>query len=143
MKNEISISELVTMTIDDIHNRDRNYLFFDWFCLDSSLKDKAIELLKMLRSVCKANLIGKKFDPDKCYVFFKNNCPCYGDGELYDSLSICDIESGEVLFWMTPRNPYGKSELAFSGHGWKDENGNDEDSISFNTCHELYKFFKS
>ena len=30
------------------------------------------------------------------YVFFKNNCPYVG--ALYDQFSICDIESGDVLF---------------------------------------------
>lgn len=72
--------------------------WFDWFCRDEALAGKT----KKLGSMVKRIVNSKKFDPDKCYVFFKNNCPM--NGPLYDSFSICNYESGDVLFWVTPRS---------------------------------------
>ena len=64
----------------------------DWFCKDSALANKT---KKLGAKVCKiAN--SKRFNKETSYVFFKNNCPCVG--ALYDQFSICDIESGDVLF---------------------------------------------
>lgn len=66
--------------------------WYDWFCKDSSLAGKT---KKLGAKVCKiAN--SKRFDKETSYIFFKNNCPCVG--ALYDQFSICDIESGDVLF---------------------------------------------
>ena len=66
--------------------------WYDWFCNTSSLAAKTEYLGKKVLSI----LDSKKFDKNKTYVFFKNNCPCVGP--LYDQFSICDIESGDVLF---------------------------------------------
>ena len=52
----------------------------------------------------------KDVDLDSTYVFFKNNCPF--DGPLYDDFRICDIESGNVLYTVTPKSGHtGKAEL--------------------------------
>lgn len=76
--------------------------WFDWFCRDSSLANKT---KRLGRIVCRiAN--SKKFDATKVYVFFKNNCPMVG--KLYDSFSICDKETGDVLYWVTPSVGYAK-----------------------------------
>lgn len=66
--------------------------WYDWFCRDGALAAKTKYLGKKVLSI----LDSKKFDKNKTYVFFKNNCPCIGP--LYDQFSICDIESGNVLF---------------------------------------------
>lgn len=66
--------------------------WYDWFCSDFALAAKTEYLGKKVLSI----LDSKKFDKTKSYVFFKNNCPCVG--ALYDQFSICDIESGDVLF---------------------------------------------
>ena len=81
------------------------YGFYDWFCKSSSLKNKG----KVLWSKAKSLARSKKFDPSKCYVFFKNNCP--GEGRLYDDFRICDIETGEVLYTVSPKNAYGKADV--------------------------------
>lgn len=66
--------------------------WYDWFCKESALAGKT---KKLGAKVCKiAN--SKRFNKETSYVFFKNNCPCVG--ALYDQFSICDIESGDVLF---------------------------------------------
>lgn len=66
--------------------------WYDWFCNDSALAGKT---KKLGAKVCKiAN--SKRFNKETSYVFFKNNCPFVG--ALYDQFSICDIESGNVLY---------------------------------------------
>lgn len=72
--------------------------FFDWFCNDSSLEGRA----KKLKGLAKKLVDHLGLDKNKVYVFFKNNCPM--SGPLYDSLSICDRESGNVILWATPKS---------------------------------------
>jgi hypothetical protein len=102
--------------------------FYDWFCKDNSLKAKSKSLYNATAKFV------KKFEIDvnKHYVFFKNNCPM--SGPLYDSFSICDIESGDVVYWVTPK----------SGHTYIAEicgkaNGFNEPLYSGNTISEIYK----
>lgn len=66
--------------------------WYDWFCKDSSLANKTKKLGAKVLSIIDSHL----FDKEKTYVFFKNNCPCVG--ALYDQFSICNIETGDVLF---------------------------------------------
>ena len=72
--------------------------FYDWFCKDSSLESRA----KKLKGLAKKLVDHLDLDKNKVYVFFKNNCPM--SGPLYDSLSICDRESGNVILWATPKS---------------------------------------
>ena len=78
--------------------------WYDWFCKDQSLCNKTRSLGTKVKQLSKSS----KVDIDNTYVFFKNNCPV--NGPLYDSFSFCDIESGDVLFWITPRS--GHSGMA-------------------------------
>ena len=73
------------------------YNFYDWFCKDSSLKNKANTLFRASRRFAKKMDI----DLDKHYVFFKNNCPMRGP--LRDDFRICDRETGDVIWNVTPR----------------------------------------
>ena len=82
------------------------FVFYDWFCKDSSLKRKATALFKKTKMFAKM----KDVDLDSTYVFFKNNCPV--GGPLYDDFRICDIESGNVLYTVTPKSGHtGEAEL--------------------------------
>ena len=80
----------------DSHNRavmiDAGW--YDWWCSDTSLKSRLDKLAPKVIQIAKSELI----NTEKTYVFFKNNCPMVG--KLYDSFSICDIESGKVLYWV-------------------------------------------
>ena len=105
MEKEIAIADLIKMDFDEAFNERNCYGFFDWFCKDSSLKNKAKVLFAKLKSVVRSG----KFDPTKTYVFFKNNCP--GCGKLYDDFRICDIETGHVLYTVSPSNGRGKAEV--------------------------------
>lgn len=72
--------------------------WYDWFCKDKSLFAKMKKMVPMVLVASKSDL----FNPDKVYVFFKNNCPV--NGPLYDSFSICDLESGDVIYWVTAKS---------------------------------------
>ena len=105
MDKEIAIADLVNMPFDEAFNKDNYYGFYDWFCKDSSLPNKAKTLFSKLKV-----LVGSpKFDPSKCYVFFKNNCPMVG--KLYDDFRICDLETGDVLYTGSPSNRVGKADI--------------------------------
>ncbi len=78
------------------------FYFYDWFCKDTSLERKAKGLMAKVRKFIKKMNI----DIDKTYVFFKNNCPCYGS--LYDDFRICDAESGDVIYTVAPSLGYTK-----------------------------------
>jgi hypothetical protein len=42
-------------------------------------------------------------------------------GPLYDSFSICDRESGDVLFWVTPKSGHsGKAEIFSRAKGFNE-----------------------
>ena len=70
--------------------------WYDWFCKDSSLRNKTIALTKKLKTL----LPSSKIDTENNFVFFKNNCPMIGN--LYDDLRICDIKTGDVIYTITP-----------------------------------------
>lgn len=66
--------------------------WYDWWCRASALANKTRVLGKKVLAI----MDSKRFDKNKCYVFFKNNCPMVG--KLYDQFSICDMATGNVLF---------------------------------------------
>lgn len=107
MEKKIAIADLVNMDFDEAFNEGNCYGFYDWFCKDKSLKGKAKVLFSRLKGVIRTKTT--KFDPTKTYVFFKNNCP--GCGKLYDDFRICDIETGDVLYTISPSNRTGKADV--------------------------------
>lgn len=90
MKND-TISTILASENYDVMN-----LWYDWFCRETSLVNKGAKLMQKLRAIASS----PKFDNDKTYVFFKNNCPCVGS--LYDDFRICDKETGDVLYTIVP-----------------------------------------
>lgn len=66
--------------------------WFDWFCSQYALAAKTQFLGHKLMTI----LNSKKFDNDKTYVWFKNNCPVVGP--LYDDFRIADLQTGDVIF---------------------------------------------
>jgi len=83
--------------IDSDGGESECYNFYDWFCKGTSLKNKAEALFKKLERILPL-LPG--VDQENTYVFFKNNCPMCGS--LYDDFRICDLESGDVIYCITP-----------------------------------------
>jgi len=105
--------------------------FYDWFCRDYSLRGKAKKLYSVARSIGK---VTKRFDIDRTYVFFKNNCPCCGG--LYDDLRICDIESGNVIYNVKPPRSGEDGEV------YGEENGFEE-PLAKGSMKDIRMFFAS
>lgn len=97
-------NDTISTILANIDNYDVMDLWYDWFCRETSLKRKGEALLKKLKVIASSD----KFDNDKCYVFFKNNCPCYGN--LYDDFRICDKETGDVLYCVVPKSGFKRDE---------------------------------
>jgi hypothetical protein len=75
---------------------DKCYYFYDWFCKEKALQGKAKSLMaKAKKFATKTNI-----DLDKHYVWFKNNCPM--NGPLYDDFRISNIETGDVVYNVSP-----------------------------------------
>jgi hypothetical protein len=115
MEKKRTVVESIKMFDDgefDSNDRDVqiNAGWYDWFCKDSSLASKTQKLYKKLKQIADS----KKFDKNTTYVFFKNKCPM--SGSLYDSFSICNIKTGDLLYWVTPssghNNLKGKAQVA-------------------------------
>lgn len=66
--------------------------WYDWFCKDTSLKNKT----KKMGNIVKKVKDGGRINLDTSYVWFKNNCPMVGG--LYDDFRFADIETGNVLY---------------------------------------------
>ena len=97
-------NDTISTILADFDNYDVMCLWYDWFCRETSLKRKGEALLKTLKVIASSN----KFDNDKCYDFFKNNCPSYGN--LYDDFRICDKETGDVLYCVVPKSGFKRDE---------------------------------
>ncbi len=84
--------------------------WYDWLCNSKSLQSRLSKLGPKVGQINAINLLNNKkhFDPQKSYVFFKNNCP--GNGELYDDFRICSIESGDVIFTIVPASGHTSKE---------------------------------
>ena len=90
--------------LDYTGNEDRCFNFYDWFCKEASLKSKASKLFPAAKRFAQK----MEINLDTHYVFFQNNCPV--NGPLYDDFRIVDIESGDVVFTVTPKS--GHSGMA-------------------------------
>lgn len=85
---------------NDHQDDDACHLFYDWFCADSSLERRAKPLMALAKKIA----FSRKFDARTSYLFFKNNCPM--SGPTYDQLSICDLETGDVIFCLQKRDEW-------------------------------------
>ena len=88
--------------------------WYDWFCKDERLAAKTRKLGRKLKQIAKSS----KVDLDRHYVFFKNNCPM--NGSLYDDFRVCDRETGDVVYTITPRS--GHKVMDGAAEVWGREN---------------------
>lgn len=132
MRQELTINKLIELFNQQPNTLDVKDLWFDWFCKDTALINKGISLIKKLKAISKSN----KFDNEKTYVFFKNNCPCVGN--LYDDFRICDIETQDVIYTVIPKSGFKKDNC--EAQVWGKENDFKEPIIS-GTWKEIKNWF--
>lgn len=83
--------------IDSDGNESWCYNFYDWFCHDDSLQNKANKLFPAAKKFAKT--LG--LDHDEHYVFFKNNCPLFAN--LYDDFRFVNRKQDRVVYTVVPR----------------------------------------
>jgi hypothetical protein len=92
----------------EFRHRDRGVMvdagWYDWFCTDGSLSNRMEKMVGMVKAAAESPFI----DSTKVRIFFKNNCPMVGP--TYDSFSIVDMETGDVLYWVTAKNGHKPQE---------------------------------
>ena len=86
--------------------------WFDWFCNNKSLVNKTKTLGAKVIRLMKSD----KINPEKSAVFFKNNRPL--SGPLYDSFSICDIQTGAPQFWIVPKSCWSNQAVVYADPEW-------------------------
>lgn len=101
--------------------------WYDWFCKDTSLKNKT----KKMGNIVKKVKDGGRINLDTSYVWFKNNCPVVG--RLYDDFRFADIETGNVLYTIVIDDD--RSDYKFEV--WGRDNDFNGMLIGFNTQKEL------
>lgn len=107
--------------------------WYDWFCKDTSLKNKT----KRLGSIIKQIKDGGKVDLDKNSVWFKNNCPFCGP--LYDDVRFADMKTREVFMTISCNDAREKSKYAV----YSKENNFEEPVAQFNKSRELVKWLNT
>ncbi len=135
MSDNITLREwLAKLNNGDFDNRDRETMcdagWYDWFCKDEGLFGRFKRLAPKVKRIAKSS----KINPDTMYVWFKNNCPCFGDKKLCDDFRFADMETGDVMYTVTPRDPYGNAEV------WGRENEFNGAIVS-GTMQDVYNFF--
>lgn len=107
--------------------------WYDWFCRDTALCVKTAKLAPKVRKIAKSKLI----DPDKTYVWFKNNYPLVGS--LYDDFRIADLATGETLYTITPSSGHtsvkGRSEV------WSRNDNNFNGPVVAGTWKDVLTYF--
>lgn len=106
--------------------------FYDWFCKDASLPKKQEKLDKKVRKL----VASTKIDVDTMYVWYKNNCP--GFGNLYDDIRFSDLQTGKVIFTIVPRSGHKSDENR--AEVWGREN-NFQEPLAHGTWKEVRTFF--
>jgi len=109
--------------------------WYDWFCKETSLANRLKKMVATVKIAAKSALI----NPEKVYVFFKNNCPL--NGGTYDSFSICDIESGDVLYWVGFNVSYDNGKTKYSEV--YDVVKSADVPVAKGTINDVKKFFKT
>ena len=84
---------------------DKCKFFYDWFCADYALEQRANRFIPKLKFLVKIGIV----DPDKMYVWFKNNCPLYGT--IYDDMRFSLLESEDFCGGICPKTGHINQEL--------------------------------
>lgn len=108
MKKRLTLEDLKSKP-EAFLNEQNCYGFYDWFCLDKSLAAKGQKLLKIALALSKS----ARIDCANTYVWFKNNCPAFGN--LYDDIRFADVNTGKTLYTIVPHSGHkfklGRAEI--------------------------------
>ena len=118
LTSEMSLSEVFDIiTTNNVKEVDNYGLWYDWFCSTKSLANRGVNLLTKLKSIKSST----KFDKEKTYIFFKNNCPV--GSPTYDDFRICDKATSDVIYTVVPRDSVdGKAKVYGQVNGvWQTE----------------------
>ena len=107
--------------------------WYDWFCKDTSLKNKT----KKMGNIVKCVKDGGRINLDTSYVWFKNNCPCVG--RLYDDFRFADLETGNVLYTIC----IDDDRSDFKYEVWGRDNNFKGMIVGFNTKKELVNWLNN
>jgi hypothetical protein len=107
--------------------------WYDWFCKDSSLRNKT----KKLGNIVKKVKDGGRINLDTMYVWFKNNCPFVGP--LYDDFRFADIETGNVIYTIAVGDKMADHRFDV----WGAENGFAGPICGFDTQKDLVAWLNS
>lgn len=86
--------------------------FWDWFCRESSLKNRGIALDKKVNQLIKLGVI----DPDSMKVSYKNCCPLYGNS--YDIILVQKVDSDEDVVWIEPSSGHESNKGVASAYNY-------------------------
>lgn len=107
--------------------------WYDWFCKDSSLRNKTYKMGKIVKQV----KVGGKVDLENWYVWFKNNCPM--NGPLYDDFRFADMQTGDVQFTIQIDCCWNKSKYCVYGR----KNNFDTPLFETQSSRELVKWLNT
>ena len=107
--------------------------WWDWFCKDSSLASKT----KRMGQIIKKVKDGGKVDLDNLYVWFENNCSCFGP--LYDDFGFARLVDGEVKFTIEINCCHNNSRYTVYG----ERNGINSLLFESNSSRDLVKWLNS
>jgi len=76
--------------------------WYNWVCDDKELKPRLDELFPKVKELSNS----PKIDIDKMYIMFMNSIP--NPGNIYDFFRFCEMETGDVIFSVTPVSGHEK-----------------------------------
>ena len=134
LTNHTSIAQVLKQNPTTMSDDYLIHFFYDWFCKDTSLPAKSRKLLGKLKAISPS----KRFDAEKTYTFFKNNCP--GNGSLYDDFRICDLVTGDVVYCIVPASGHKVCKGEASVWGKAPDSGEFEELV-VGDWHDVKRFF--
>lgn len=104
--------------------------WYDWFCRDSSLKNKTKKMGQIVKQLKESGRV----DLNNTYVWFKNNCPL--SGPLYDDFRFADINDSSVIYTIKIDSPWENTRFTVYGK----ENSFDKPLFQTDKQKELVKW---
>lgn len=143
MENRMSLLEWIgAFKLDEFLSEDVRVQikagWYDWFCKDSSLRNKTYKMGRIITQFRE----GGKINFKDCYVWFKNNWPL--NGPLYDDFRIASLEDGEVQFTIQLNCCWNEKKYTVFGRKAKGEKFECEKPLfESDSVKELVKWFNT